>query len=48
VKRRRDHQKAVGAVGRHLAEATYWMLKKKEAYRDPATDRVEVESKREA
>ena len=48
VKRRRGHQKAIGAVGRHLAEATYWMLKKKEAYRDPATDRVEVESKREA
>ena len=48
VKRRRGHQKAIGAVGRHLAEATYWMLKKKEAYRDPATDRSEVESKREA
>jgi transposase len=48
VKRRGGHQKAIGAVGRHLAEATYWMLKKKEAYCDPATDRVEVESKREA
>ena len=49
VKRRRGHQKAIGAVGRHLAEATYWMLTKKEAYRDPAaTDRAEVESKREA
>jgi transposase len=48
VKRRGGHPKAIGAVGRHLAEATYWMLTKKEAYRDPATDRVEVESKREA
>jgi len=48
IQRRRGHQKAIGAVGRHLAEATYWMLMKKEAYRDPATDRVEVESKREA
>ena len=26
----------------------YWMLAKKEAYRDPATDRTEVESKKEA
>ncbi|MFC2107857.1 IS110 family transposase [Candidatus Bipolaricaulota bacterium] len=48
IQRRRGHQKAIGAVGRHLAEATYWMLMKKEAYRDPATDRVEVESKKEA
>jgi len=48
VKHRGGHQKAIGAVGRHLAEATYWMLKRKEPYRDPATDRAEVESKREA
>ena len=26
--------KAIGAVGRHLAEATYWMLTKGEAYRE--------------
>jgi len=48
IQRRRGHQKAIGAVGRHLAEATYWMLTKKEAYRDPATDCSEVESKKEA
>jgi len=48
VSRRRGHPKAIGAVGRHLAEATYWMLTKQEPYRDPATDRVEVESTREA
>ena len=48
IQRRRGHQKAIGAVGRHLAEATYWMLTKKEAYQDPATDRTEVESKKEA
>ena len=48
VRRRRGHQKAIGAVGRHLAEATYWVLTKKEAYRDPATERAEVESRREA
>jgi transposase len=30
---RRGHQKAIGAVARHIAEATYWMLKKGEEYR---------------
>lgn len=33
--RRKGHQKAVGAVARHLAEATYWILTKREAYREP-------------
>ena len=47
VKRQRGHPKAIGAVGRHLAEATYWMLKNQEPYRDPATDRAQGESKRE-
>jgi len=47
VKHRRGHQKAIGAVGRHLAEATYWMLSKNEPYRDPATQQT-AESKREA
>ena len=35
VKRKRNHQKAVVAVARHLAEAAYWVLKKQEIYRDP-------------
>jgi len=35
IRRRKGHQVAVGAVGRHLAEATYWMLKEGELYRDP-------------
>ena len=35
VKRKRNHQKAVVAVARHLAEAAYWILKKQEVYRDP-------------
>ena len=26
VKARRGYPQAIGAVGRHLAEATYWML----------------------
>jgi transposase len=46
VRHRSGHQKAIGAVGRHLAEATYWVLKKGEGYRDPVAD-GEV-SKREA
>ena len=36
VMRRKGHQKAIGAVGRHLAEATYWILKQDKPYRDPA------------
>ena len=35
VRYRRGHQKAVGAVARHLAEATYWVLTKGEPYSDP-------------
>lgn len=35
VRGRKGHQKAIGAVSRHLAEATYWVLTKKEAYREP-------------
>jgi len=35
VKRKRNHQKAVVAVARHLAEAAYWVLKKQEVYRPP-------------
>lgn len=37
VKERRGHQKAAGAVARHLAEATYWMLTKNEPYREPVS-----------
>jgi len=39
VMHRRGHQKAIGAVGRHLAEATYWMLKRGEPYKDPAVNK---------
>jgi len=35
IKQRKGHGKAVGAVGRHLAEAAYWILRKREPYRDP-------------
>ncbi len=47
VRHRGGHQKAIGAVGRHLAEATYWILRKREPYQDPALDRAGV-SRREA
>ncbi|MFQ5794423.1 MAG: IS110 family transposase [Candidatus Bipolaricaulia bacterium] len=40
IKRRKGHLKAIGAVSRHLAEATYWMLKKEEGYRDPMKTRT--------
>lgn len=32
---RKGHQKAVGAVARHLAEATYHILSRQEPYKDP-------------
>jgi transposase len=35
VARRKGHAKAIGAVARHLAEATYWMLSRGESYREP-------------
>lgn len=34
IRARKNHAKAVGAVARHLAEATYWILTKNEVYRD--------------
>lgn len=34
IRVRKNHAKAVGAVARHLAEATYWILTKNEVYRD--------------
>ena len=36
IKERKGHGTAIGAVARHLAEATYYVLKRKEPYRDPA------------
>jgi len=35
VRHRKNHQKAIGAVARHLAEATYWILTKRESYQEP-------------
>jgi transposase len=36
LKASKGHPKAVVAVGRHLAEASWWMLRKAESYREPA------------
>ena len=35
IRARKGHAKAIGAVGRHLAEATYWVLRNHEKYREP-------------
>jgi transposase len=35
LREKKGHQKAIGAVARHLAEATFWVLTKKELYREP-------------
>lgn len=37
--RRKNHPKAVGAVARHLAEASFHVLSRKQAYRDPSLER---------
>jgi len=37
VKERSGHARAVVAVARHLAESTYWVLKKKEIYKEPVS-----------
>jgi transposase len=37
IRHRKNHPKAVGAVARHLAEAAWWVLTKKQPYRDPAS-----------
>jgi transposase len=36
VCRRKGHAVAVGAVARHLAEASFWVLKRQQPYRPPA------------
>jgi transposase len=35
----KGHAKAIGAVARHLAEATFYVLSRNEAYRDPRLNR---------
>jgi len=35
IRQRKGHAKAVGAVARHLAEAAFYVLRRKQMYRDP-------------
>ena len=35
VAKTRNHQKAIGAVARHLAEAAFWILRRNEPYKEP-------------
>lgn len=39
IKAKRGHGKAIVAVGRHLAESTYWILRKKELYLEPVSSK---------
>ena len=36
LQQQKGHSKAAVAVARHLAEATWWILKTKQPYREPA------------
>jgi len=40
IARRRGHPRATGAIARHLAEATFWILSKQEPYREPKVSTV--------
>jgi transposase len=42
IKRAKNHQKAVVAVGRHLAEAAWWVLTNREVYREPRGPRQQA------
>jgi transposase len=44
IKRSKNHQKAVVAVARHLAEAAWWVLTKQEVYREPQGSRKALSS----
>jgi len=44
IKRAKNHQKAVVAVARHLAEAAWWVLTKQEVYREPLKARQALSS----
>ena len=40
IRERKGHAKAVGAVGRHLAEASFWVLTRNEIYKEPKAKSV--------
>jgi transposase len=47
IRSRKGHGKAIGAVARNLAEAAFWVLTRKEPYRDPAKGSAAVLPTRE-
>lgn len=40
IREKKGHAKAVGAVGRHLAEASFWVLTRNEDYKEPEVKSV--------
>ncbi|MCD6122174.1 MAG: IS110 family transposase [Spirochaetales bacterium] len=44
VRKRKGHSVAIGAVSRHLAEASFWVLKKAEPYREPVKNNKAISS----
>jgi len=40
VRQHKGHAKAVTAIGRHLAESAFWMLKNNEPYHEPKANRL--------
>lgn len=44
VRKRKGHSVAIGAVSRHLAEASFWVLKKSEPYRVPINKKQAISS----
>jgi transposase len=44
IRRAKNHQKAVVAVARHLAEAAWWVLTKQEVYHDPRSSKQALSS----
>jgi hypothetical protein len=44
LKRTKNHQKAVVAVARHLAEAAWWALTKQQPYHEPKDSRQVLSS----
>ena len=40
LKEKKGHAKAIGAVGRHLAESSFWVLTKNEDYKEPKSKQV--------
>jgi len=45
VRARRGHPTAIGAVARYLAEVTYWMVRKGEAYQERGVPAVSSEGR---